>query len=185
MQLGAPHAPTASRASGGPARRRHTILQEPRAHSRLTHGGRGQGAHRLIRYIVCSSILLLPVGGAAPGNTAPTLGNLQPAGMSGTGQLDGIDEVEATGLPRPAPPQRPSAQVEITVPGHYINFKEVIDKCDPVGELGTIVLQQGEHRWENFLEIGQVLTVRGGSNAALPVWLRRLAPRLHVATSKS
>ena len=62
---------------------------------------------------------------------------------------------------------------EVTVPGHYDSFKEAIDKYDPGQEVGTIVVQPGEHRWENFLEIGHTVNVRGGSeNALLPVRMR-------------
>jgi len=55
-------------------------------------------------------------------------------------------------------------------PGHYANFKEAIEKYAP-GGVGTIVVQTGEHRWENFLEISQNVNVRGGSNAVLPVFV--------------
>ena len=60
--------------------------------------------------------------------------------------------------------------MEVTVPGHYSSFKEAVDKYDAGQDAGTIIVQPGEHRWENFLEIGHTVNVRGGStNALLPV----------------
>ena len=66
----------------------------------------------------------------------------------------------------------PETAMEVTVPGHYSTFKEAIDKFDSGQDTSTIIVQQGEHRWDNFLEIGHTVNVRGGSNnALLPVSL--------------
>jgi hypothetical protein len=59
----------------------------------------------------------------------------------------------------------------ITVPGHYANFKEAIEK----GESEVIVVAPGEHRWENFLEIGQRVDVHASGGTILPgsLWLKK------------
>lgn len=59
----------------------------------------------------------------------------------------------------------------VTVPGHYANFKEAIEK----GESGIVVVEPGEHRWENFLEIGQRVDVHASGGTILPgsLWLKK------------
>ncbi|EKX52325.1 hypothetical protein GUITHDRAFT_161367 [Guillardia theta CCMP2712] len=71
---------------------------------------------------------------------------------------------QATGVP---------TAVSITVPGHFSNFKEAIEKGPE--DVGTILVQPGEHRWENFLEIGQQLDIRGSNGALLPgsLWMKK------------
>jgi len=140
------------------------------------HLGCGRcGARGALRAAACCvvSLSLLAACHGSPTGAAPTLGNLQP-GLSGVGGVEGgvqgAGGTPVSGLPIPQEmPPTPNAPMEVTVPGHYSNFKEAIDKCDPVGELGTIVVHPGEHRWENFLEIGQTLSIRGVSSAVLPV----------------
>ena len=98
--------------------------------------------------LCCSGSLLAAVallavvgrgGAVVPGSAAipspgmaPDLSNLQPDGML-----------------RPEG-DRP---LEVTVPGHYTNFKEAVEKYESGATMGTIVLRPGEHRWENFLEL--------------------------------
>lgn len=62
----------------------------------------------------------------------------------------------------------------VTVPGHYANFKEAIDKGTG-GEGSVIMVHPGEHRWDNFLEVGQQVDVRGSAGAVLPgtLWMKK------------
>jgi hypothetical protein len=61
----------------------------------------------------------------------------------------------------------------ITVPGYFSNFKEAVEKC--TAETTSIIVQPGEHRWENFLEVGQRVDIRGSSNPTLPgtLWMKK------------
>ena len=108
-------------------------------------------------------ILVVSSGATAPAPLAPTLNNLQPPMDGGVGVHEG--GLPDRGLPQPVN----MPQAEVTVPGYYANFKEAIEKNEAGGESTTIVVQPGEHRWENFLEIGQNINVRGSPNAILPV----------------
>jgi hypothetical protein len=62
----------------------------------------------------------------------------------------------------------------LTTPGHFANFKEAIDKGTG-GEGTVIMVQPGEHRWDNFLEVGQQVDIRGSAGAVLPgtLWMKR------------
>uniref|UniRef100_A0A7S1EFU2 Right handed beta helix domain-containing protein n=1 Tax=Hemiselmis andersenii TaxID=464988 RepID=A0A7S1EFU2_HEMAN len=62
----------------------------------------------------------------------------------------------------------------VTVPGHFGNFKEAIDKG--TGGEGTVInVHPGEHRWDNFLEVGQQVDIRGTAGAILPgtLWMKK------------
>lgn len=89
----------------------------------------------------------------------------------------GIDFAVCSSVPQPGPPGSmgsiPQAGA-VTVPGHFANFKEAIDKG--TGGQGTcIVVHPGEHRWDNFLEVGQQVDIRGSVGAVLPgtVWMKK------------
>ena len=120
--------------------------------------------------LCCSGSLLAAVallavvargGAVVPGSAAipspgmaPDLSNLQPDGML-----------------RP----EGDSPLEVTVPGHYTNFKEAVEKYESGATMGTIVLRPGEHRWENFLELALSVNVRGVDNAVLPgtLWMKK------------
>lgn len=163
---------------GGCAERRQLQVAEARCPGCARRGGRG--GLRAIPHALCAvfSIALVECRGSPI--RAPTLGNLQP-GLSGVGGGEGVGDNHVSAVPglpitKEMPPI-PSAAIEameVTVPGHFSNFKEAIDKCDSMSPAGTIVVHPGEHRWENFLEMGHTISIRGVSNAVLPVSAHRL-----------
>ena len=122
-------------------------------------------------------MLLVPAGGsvaAGPGSIPPQVHGAE----GGAGAAPSL-------RPAAVPGHNAESSPEVTVPGHYSNFKEAIDKYDPGQEVGTIVVQPGEHRWENFLEIGHTVNVRGGSeNALLPVRMRPARLPRDIASSR-
>jgi len=66
-----------------------------------------------------------------------------------------------------------AAPVSITVPGHFENFKEAIEKMPP--DAGIIMVQPGEHRWDNFIEIGNRVSIHGAAGTVLPgsIWMKK------------
>jgi len=163
---------------GCAAEQRNARVAEFRCPGCTRGGGRGALRAVTLPHALCAVFSILLVECLGSPSRAPTLGNLQP-GLSGVGGVEGVDDNANTaisGLPIPEEmPPTPSG-MEVTVPGHYSNFKEAIDKCDPISPAGTIVVHPGEHRWENFLEIGQTISIRGVSNAVLPVTPRPSSP---------
>jgi hypothetical protein len=158
---------------------RHARVSEARCPGCARRGGRGALRAVTLPHALFAvfSILLVECSGSP--SRVPTLGNLQP-GLSGVGGVEGVGDNSGTAVPGlPIPEEMPPTPsgMEVTVPGHYSNFKEAIDKCDPISPAGTIVVHPGEHRWENFLEIGQTISIRGVSNAVLPVTPRPSPPK--------